>query len=171
MLVDFAVFDAQVYLSLGCMNPVVESPQQAVGVALDASLEATVCVRHEFLRVCLQIAVRVAHQPEASWFADEHALVKDLHGARENQSVGKNGPLVHHAVMVGIFEYGDIADRIEVRLFGLKITHEPGHLDDPQSSGEIPVNRRWIVHQRFAGDELEVIAWRHVEGLERVGRR
>ena len=84
---------------------------------------------------------------------------------RQHEAVGEDGALVHHAVLVGVLEDDDLADRLHEWLGRLEIGHEPGHLDDPQPALAIPVDHDRILDQRLAGDELDAIAGRHVERL------
>ena len=60
----------QVDVAVGGVDPVVESPVEIVGVFLDPSFATTVPVRHELPRVSMEVAVRVAHQPQVWRLAD-----------------------------------------------------------------------------------------------------
>jgi hypothetical protein len=153
------------------VHPVVDRPIEAVAVALDASVPQPVLVRHHFLRVDLQVAVRVAHEPQLAWLADEDPAIEHLERAGQYQPVRKDRALVHHAVVVRVLEHRDVADWIQIGFRCLQIAHVPGHLDDPDPPLEIPVHHDGILHERLAGDELDVIARRHVEALHGVGGR
>ena len=49
----------------------------------------------------------------------------------------------------------------------LRFGHEAGHLDHPEPALRIPVHDDRILDERLAGDELEVVAGRHRERLQR----
>ena len=169
---ELEVLETQVHVGVsGRVQAVVESPIDAVRVPLDASLQPAVQVRHQLLGIDAQVAVRVAHQPQAPGFADEHAAIEHLQRPRQHQSIREHRPLVHLAVVVGVFEHHDIADPIQVRLRRIEVPHEAGHLDHPQPAFEVPVHHDGILHQRLARHQLEVIAGRHEERLQRLGRR
>ncbi len=148
---------------------------EIVGVFLDPSFATTVPVGHELTRVGVEVAVRVAHQPQVWRLADEHAVFQHLDRPRENETVGEDGSLVHHAVMVRVFEHHDPANRIEVRLRRGQRLDESGHLDHPDAALRIPVDHDRVLDQGFTGDEFETVARRQRERLKclswREGRR
>ena len=53
----------------------------------------------------------------------------------------------------------------------LDVAHEAGQLDGPEAALGIPVDRDRILNQRLAGHQLEAVAGRHGERLQRVGGR
>ena len=142
---------------------------ELVGVVLRIRVETAVLVGDERFRIHPQIAVGIAHQPRVRWLADKHAAVEDLHRARQNQAVGEHRALVHPAVAVLVLQHDDAADRI-VLVLATDVAHVAGHLDDPESSLEIPVNRHRILNQRLARDQLDGIPGREVKRLQRVSR-
>jgi hypothetical protein len=128
-------------------------------------------VGDQLLRIGFEIAVGVPHHPEAARFPDEHPVIEHFQGARQDQTIGEDRSLVHDAVVIGILEHDHVPDRVQVRFLRLQVPDEPRHLDDPQASGEIPIHDGWILNERFAGHELDVIAGRHEECLDGVGWR
>ena len=150
------------------MHPVVEPPEETVRVLLDARLAASVLIGDELLLVHLQVAVGVLHQPHVRRLGDQHAGIEDLQRSGEDQVVGKDRALVHAAVVIGVFEHDDLADRLHERFGSLKIRDEPWHLDDPEASLQIPIHDDGILDERFACDQLQVISGRHVERFQRV---
>ena len=69
-------------------------------------------------------------------------------------------------VAVRVFQHDDAADRVVLVGPG-DVPHEAGHLDRPQAPVEIPVDRDRLLDQRLGGDELDAVAGRHVERLQR----
>jgi hypothetical protein len=128
-------------------------------------------VSNQLLRVRLEIAVGVAHQPDASGFADKDAVIEHFQGARQDQTICEDGPLVHDTVVIRILENHDVPDWIQVWLLRLQVSDEAGHLDDPQPAREIPIHDGWILNERLAGDDLDVITRRHEERLHRISGR
>ncbi len=124
----------------------------------------------ELLAIGAKIAVRVLEQPEVRRLRDEHAAVEHLQPARQDEAVLKNGALVHAAVVVRVFEHDDLADRL-VLAFRVDVGHVARHLDHPHAAFAVPVDHDRVLNQRLAGDELDAIAGRHGELLERLLRR
>ena len=93
-------------------------------------------------------------------------MFQHLDRPRENETVGEHGSLVHHAVMVRVFEHHDPANRIEVRLRRDQRLDESGHLDDPDAALRIPVHHDGILDQGFTGDEFETVPRRQGERLQ-----
>ena len=154
----------------GCVHPVVERPVEAVRVVLGIGLATSELIGDELLRVHAQVAVGVVHQPDVGRLRDEHAAVEDLHGSREDEAVREHGALVHHAVGVRVLQHDDAADRIVLVRAG-DVRHEAGHLDRPEAALGVPVDRHGILNQRLARDQLDAVAGRHVERLQRgLGR-
>ena len=96
----------------GSVHPVVERPEEAVGVVLRIPLEPPVLLRDELLGIHAQVAVRIAHEPHVGRLGDEDTTVEDLQRPREHEPVGKHGALVHPAVAVHVLEDHDAADRL-----------------------------------------------------------
>ena len=138
---------------------------KAVGVVLGVALESAVVVADQILRVGFEVAIGVARKPEVGRFRDENTAIQNLDRAWQDQLVEKDRPLVHLAVVVLILEDRDAAERFS-RIGARRVRHEPKHLDDPQPAFEVVVDRDWIDHHRFAGDELNAIAGRDVKRLE-----
>ena len=168
---ELAVLQAQNLVAVRRVHPVVEAPVKAVGVLLDACFPGPVERGDLLLLVHPEVAVGVVHQPGVRGLADEHALVEHFQRPRQDQAVGEHGPLVHLPVVVHVLEDDDAADRLHVGLGRREIRHEARHLDRPQTPRRIPVDDDGILDHRLAGHELEVIARRHVEGLQGVGGR
>ena len=166
-----AVLQAQVNLDLpGRIHPVVARPIEPVGVVLRVPIPPSELIGDQRLRIRAQIAVGVAHEPDVRRLADQHAMVEHLERPRQDQPVGEHRPLVHPAVAVGILQHDDAADRVVLVAPG-DVVHVAGHLDRPQASLRIPVDRDRLLNHRLARDELDVIPGRHVEALQRVGGR
>ena len=109
----------------------------------------------------------IGHQPDVGRLGDQHAAVEDLDRSREHQPIGEDRALVHAAVGIGVFEHDDAADRLVLVRAG-QIGHEAGHLDDPEPAARVPVHRHRFLDQWLAGDELDAVAGRHVERLQRL---
>ena len=167
---ELAVLEPQIGIRVGGVHPVVHRPVEVVGVLLDARLAAAVELGDLLLGVHLQIAVRVLHQPGIRRLADQDPVIEHLERTRQDEAVGEDRALVHHAVPVGVLEHDDLADGLHEGLGGREIRHEAGHFHDPDAALPVPVHHDRVLHQRLAGDELDAVARRHVEGLQRVGR-
>ena len=126
-----AVLETQLDVRLtGGVHPVVEGPEEPVGIVLRISVEPPVAVGNEFLRVHAQIAIGVAHQPHIRRFRHEDAAVEHLQRSCQHQVIGEHRPLVHPAVAIRVFEDDDAADGV-VFVGAADVCHEPGHLDGP----------------------------------------
>ena len=101
-----------------------------------------------------QIAVGVFHQPDIRRFVHEDAVIERLHGTRLHESIREDGALVHPAVVVGILEHGDPADRIQIRFRVREIAHVFRILDHPESAVRIPIDRNRILDERFGVTRL-----------------
>ena len=148
----------------GRVDRVVEPPEQAVRVVLDTGLAAAVGIADELLRVGLEIAVGVLHQPQVRWLSDQDAVVGHLDRSRQHQLVREHGPLVHDAVAILIFQDDNVVDRL-ARVHRVRFGHEPGHLENPQPPVRIEIDGDGIHDQRLFGDELRVISGRQHERL------
>jgi len=152
------------------MDPVVDAPEKAVGVALDAGFSAPVPRAHQFLGIHLQVAIGVAHQPDVWRLQNEDAVVEDLHGTRLHEAVGEDCPLVQLPVVVGVLEHDDAPDGIQIGLRRLKVADEFRIFDDPQPTIRIPIDGNRILNERLARHEFDVIARRHEERLQSIRR-
>jgi hypothetical protein len=92
------------------------------------------------------------------------AAPERLDRARQDELVGEDRPLVHHAVAVGVLDHHDVVDRL-VRVLAGRIRHETRHLEDPHAAVRIEVNRDRIDDERLAGNELDMVARRHHDRL------
>ena len=101
--------------------------------------------------------------------ADQDAAIEHLERPRQDEAVGEDRALVHHAVPVGILEHHDLADWLHEGLWGREIRDETRHLHHPDAALPVPIHHDRVLHQRLAGDELDAVARRHIEGPERVG--
>ena len=132
----------------GRVHPVVERPKQAVRVPLDAAFQPPVVVRDELLRVGFQIAVRVAHEPEAAGLADEHAA--DRAPSRARGRISPSANTVRLSILPSWLVSSSTTTLPIGSRFGsgaCKSRHEAGHLDDPQPPVGIPVDDRRILDQ------------------------
>ena len=163
--------EPEVNVAVGRMDPVVESPVEIVRVFLDATLTTAVPVRHELAAVGMEVAVGVVHQPQVWRLPDQHAVFQHLESPCEHETVGEDGPLVHGAVMIGVFEHHHSADRVHVRFRRDERLDESWHLDDPDAAVDIPVHHHRVLDEGLAGDEFEPVARRQDEGLQRLGWR
>ena len=102
---------------------------------------------------------------------DEDAVVERLHGTPLHEPIGKDGALVHPAVVIGVFEHADPAHRLQVRFRVREIAHVFRVLDHPKTAVRIPVDRNRILNERFGGHELHAVAGRQVEMLHLVRGR
>ena len=137
---------------------------------LDVRVTAAVLVRDEILRIGLEVAVRVAHQPEIRRLTDEHAVSEHLQRSRKDQPLGEHGPLVHPAIVVRILEHHDPTERL-VLVGGGDRVHVADHFDDPHAALWIEVDRNRVLNHRLAGDELDPVARLKNERLHRVSGR
>ena len=167
---ELAVLEPQVDVALRGVDPVVHRPEQAVGVAFDGALAPAVAGGDEFLRVHLQIAVVIVHQPDVRRLGDEDAVLEDLHGARHHEPVGKHRAAVHLPVAIGVLEHDNAADGVLIGLRKLEVAEVGRHFDHPQASFGIPLDRDGIADQGLARHQFQVIARRHVDGLQRFLR-
>ena len=149
------------------VHPVVQRPVEAVGVVLGIRVAPAVAVGDERAPIRFQVAVIIGHQPDVRWLGDEDAAIEDLDGSCEDQAVGENGALVHAPVGIGIFEHDHPANRLVLVRSG-QIGHEAGHLDHPESAARIPVHGDRFLDRGLAGDELDQVAGRHEERLQRL---
>jgi hypothetical protein len=132
---------------------------------LDVRVETAIRVGDELLRVGLEVAVGVLHQPEIRRLANQDTMIEHRQRARKNESVREDRPLVHRAVVVGVFEDDDSTDRI-VLPGRLDVVHITRHLDDPEAAVGIPVDDDRILNERLARDQLETVTRRHVDRRE-----
>ena len=168
---ECAVLQAELHVGLtGGVEPVVERPHEAVRVVLRIALEPAELTGDQLLGIHLQVAGGVLHQPEVRRLGDEHAPIQHLDRAGEHQPIREDRPLVHASVAVGVLQDDNPADWLVLVRPG-QIGHESRHLDRPEPAVDVPVERHRLLYQRFAGDELDAVAGRHVKGLHRRLRR
>ena len=138
-LADFerSVLQPQIRIGLRRVDPVVERPEQAVGVVLDVRIAPAEGVRHALFRVGAKIAVGVAREPEVRRLGDEDAVLEDLDRPRQHETVEEHRLLVHPPVVVRILEDTDAAGRLELAR-RRQILHVAEHLDHPHAPLRCP---------------------------------
>ncbi len=89
--------------------------------------------------------------------------------AGQDDVVQEDSPLVHASVAVGVGKDDDGAFRL---IFGgaVEVLHVAGHLDDPQAAVGTELQDGRMTHEGLGGDELDAVAGRDGEGLERLLR-
>jgi hypothetical protein len=141
------------------MHPVVERPEQRVGVVLDVRLTAAVGIGDRLFRVSLAVPVGVLHVPEVRRFRHQHPFVEHFQRPRQYEAVGEDRPFVHPAVAVGVLERDDAAGRV-VLVAGADVGHVARHLDRPQPAFLVPVDDDRILDEGLARHELEPVTRR-----------
>ena len=130
---------------------------QNSALALCSMLPSRVAERvgDELLRVRLQVAVRVLHQPEVRRLADQHAASSTF-SARGMTSLSAN------TVRLSIRPSSLVSSSTTTRLIGSResrpdsVGQKCGHLDRPQPAVRIEVDDDRRLDHRLGRDELDV---------------
>jgi hypothetical protein len=131
---------------------------------LDVRLASAIGVGDELLSIGAKIAIRILKQPQVRRLPDQHAAVEHLEPSRQDETILKDGALVHAAVTIRVFKYDNLPDGC-VFARRLNVPHVPRHLNGPETPLAIPVDHHGIQNERLAGHQLHPITGRHVKPL------
>ena len=132
----------------------------AVATDADARIEVLALVGDAVV-----IRVGVLHHVVGGRLVGQDAVAVERNdGAREDELVDKNGPLVEHAVAFGAFEARDAAFR-QVLPVAIGIAHVGDELGDVHPAVAVEPDHRRADDVRFCDDELHAITRRKDERL------
>ena len=167
VLRSIASFDIAAVGARRDVQPIVESPTEAVEQALDvAGAEAG---KDEFLLVRIlgidaAVAVGVFEIENVRRVGDEQPAVERKEGRRPEQAVDEDGALIELAVAVEVVEHAD------ARVLAVAVLAIAAHLADEEPAVLVELHRDGAIHQRLGGDLFELKTRGDGKRLHRVGR-
>ena len=137
---------------IGAVNPIIQRPEQAVGIVLDVPDAAGKVIVGDFdFFVRLAVAIGVTTKPQVRHFGNQRPIPDERYCARQHQAILKDRALVHATIPVSVLEDDHVADRL-IFARARQVRHEATHLDHPNPAVGIKDDLHRVLHQRFARD-------------------